>query len=98
MSSSIDTMVMHSRPFSVAASATSVTLIPALFNRKGAYISNDSTAIMYVLCAIGDASTTNFTVKLFGGDDMTLKPGDYSGIISAIWASATGSARVTEFT
>jgi hypothetical protein len=78
----------------VSGSASSVTLLVANVNRKGATIFNDSTASLYVKFG-STASTTSFTVRLFTNDYYEV-PAGYNGIITGIWASATGSARVTE--
>ena len=80
----------------VSGSATSVTLLASNANRLGATFYNDSTAILYLKCG-ATASTTSFTVKLFAEDFYEL-PANYTGIVDGIWASATGAARVTEFT
>jgi len=82
---------------SVAASASDVTILAANENRKGAAIYNDSSAVLYLLLASGTSSTTNHTVQVAGGWLYEV-PFGYTGVIKGIWASATGSARVTEFT
>jgi hypothetical protein len=81
---------------SVAGSASNVTLLAANANRLGASIYNDSTADLYVKCG-ATASTTSFTIKL-SQDDYWEVPNNYTGIIDGIWSSATGSARITEYT
>lgn len=86
----------------VGASATEVTVLAANLLRKGASIHNDSTAICYLKMGTG-ASTTSFTVKLQADDHYELPRWGlghdvYRGVITALWASATGSARVTEYT
>lgn len=80
----------------VAGSASSVTLIAANTSRKGATIQNDSTAILYVKFG-STASSTSYTV-LMQPQSYYEVPGGYTGIITGIWASATGNARVTELT
>lgn len=80
----------------VAGSATSVTLQASNANRLGWTVFNDSTAILYVKCG-ATASTTSFTVKMAAGAYWEL-PFRYTGVVDGIWASATGNARVTEFT
>lgn len=82
----------------VASSATDVTVLASNANRKGAYIYNDSTQVLYLLLSNAVSSTTVFTQKLAAGDAFSLSPGTYSGVIKGIWASANGFARVTEFT
>lgn len=82
----------------VAASATSVTVLAANANRLGAIIVNDSTASCYLKYG-STASTTSYTRLLPPGAEYEL-PGDviYTGIITGIWTSATGTARTTELT
>ena len=83
----------------VASSATVVTLIASNANRLGGTIYNDSTAILYVKLG-ATASLSDFTVALspltssIGGYFEV--PFAYTGIITGIWASATGNARVGE--
>jgi hypothetical protein len=59
---------------------------------------NDSTSILYLKFG-STASATSATVKLVADAYYEL-PDDpvYTGIITGIWVSATGSARVTEIT
>lgn len=80
----------------VSGSASSVTVLAANSARVGGSIYNDSSAIVYLKFG-ATASTTSFTVKL-AADTYYEIPGGYTGIIDGIWASATGSARVTELT
>lgn len=85
----------------VASSATSVTVLASNAARLGATVANDSTAILYVKFG-STASTTSFTVYMPGTGGGTPAyyevPANYTGIITGIWASATGSARVMELT
>jgi hypothetical protein len=83
----------------VAGSASSVTLQALNADRLGLIIVNDSAATLYVKFGAG-ASTTSYTVKL-GPDETYSLPTDgwrYTGIVTGIWDSATGSARITELT
>lgn len=80
----------------VASSATSVTILASSTSRLGATIYNDSTATLYLNLG-STASATDFTVKL-NQDDYYEAPFGYTNIIYGIWDSATGYARVTEFT
>jgi hypothetical protein len=82
---------------SVAASASDGTVLAANANRLSGTIYNDSAAVFYVLFANGTSSTTTFSVKLYT-DDYVVIPAGYTGVVKGIWSSATGSARVTEFT
>lgn len=81
---------------SVASSASDVTILAANTARYGATVFNDSTAILYLLVGAGTSSATVHTVQLQAGDYYEV-PYGYTGILKGIWASATGSARVTEF-
>lgn len=81
---------------SVAGNASSVTLLGANTSRKGMVIHNDSSAILYVAFA-ATATTSAFTYRLNPFD--TLEPKvNYTGLITGIWVSATGNARITELT
>lgn len=85
----------------VAASGTSVTLLSANAARIGAQVTNDSSALVYIKFGT-TASTTSYTVVLAGAASAPFSyyevPAGYTGRIDAIWASATGNARVTEIT
>lgn len=81
---------------SVSASASNVTILAANTGRKGAMVFNDSSAILYL--KLGSASSsTSFTVRMDGQGYYEV-PFGYTGIVTGTWASATGSARVTELT
>lgn len=81
-----------------AASATTVSILASNASRKGAIIQNDSSSAMYLAYA-ASASTTAYTVKVPAntGFEMPITP-VYTGAMSAIWDTATGSARITELT
>lgn len=80
----------------VSGAASSTTLIAANTARLGVQIFNDSTVNCYVKHG-SSASSTSFTVKMLPYDYYEL-PFGYTGIITGIWDSATGTARVTETT
>lgn len=82
---------------SVASSATDVTLLASNTSRQGAMIYNDSTAVLYVLLAAGTSSATNYSIQLAANAVLSIRPGEYSGIVKGLWAAANGNARVTEF-
>jgi hypothetical protein len=83
---------------SVAGSASSVTILAANANRLSYGVFNDSTAILYILNAAGTASTSVFSAQVFPNSYYEPPANvDYTGIVKGIWASATGSGRVTEF-
>lgn len=84
---------------SVAASATSVTILSASDARAGASVYNDttnSTNSLYLKMGT-TASATDFSVKLNAGGYFEV-PAGYNGRIDGIWVVAAGSARVTEYT
>jgi hypothetical protein len=83
---------------SVAASASDGTILASNASRKGAYIYNDSTVVLYILLSNAVSSATSMTRPLAAGEAMYILPGSYTGVIKGIWVSATGSARVTEWT
>lgn len=82
---------------SVASSATDVTCLASNAARKGATLYNDSTAVAYVLLTSGTSSATAHSVQMTAGAYYEV-PFSYTGAIKCIWASATGSMRVTELT
>jgi hypothetical protein len=80
---------------SVAASASSVTLLDANPSRKGVVVFNDSTSAVYVAYA-PTSSATSFTVKIAAAGFWEMPAPPYTDVLSAIWDAANGSARVTE--
>ena len=80
---------------SVASSASDGQILAANQGRKGCTIYNDSTAILYLGLSTEVTSATNYTVQL-AADAFYEVPYSYVGEIRGIWASANGSARVTE--
>lgn len=80
----------------VASSATNVTILASNTARTGATVYNDSTQILYLKFGT-TASTTSFTVKL-ASETYYEVPGGYTGVLDGLWASANGSARITELT
>lgn len=82
----------------VAASVTAVTLQALNTDRIHWSVFNDSTSPMYLKWGTG-ASTTSFTTKLPAAGYYELSREKYwAGAITAVWDTATGSARVTEAT
>jgi hypothetical protein len=79
----------------IAGNASSVTLQAANAARLAVVVVNDSTAILYVKYG-STASSTSFSFLLQPGE--TLREALYTGIVTGVWASATGNARVTELT
>lgn len=86
-------------PTSVASSAADGIILAANGGRLGATIYNESTAVLYLLLANAVSSATNYTVQVPASGYYELPTSFlYGGVIKGIWASANGSARVTEFT
>jgi hypothetical protein len=81
----------------VAGSGTNVTLLAANYARLGAYIYNNSSAILYVKCGATAVIADSFTFQLASETGVEI-PAGYCGQIDGIWASATGDAMVTQFT
>lgn len=81
---------------SVNASVTSVSVLASNTSRKGATIFNDSTSFGYFSLTT-TASLTSYTVKIAPSGYYEV-PFGYTGVISGIWVTATGAARVTELT
>jgi hypothetical protein len=85
-----------STPANVAASATAVTIFAANSNAvEGRTVRNDSTSDLYLKKGSG-ASTTDHFVKLDPGGYFEFPQPCYRGLVSGIWTSATGTARITE--
>lgn len=81
----------------VASSATTVVLVAANTNRKGLYIYNDSTAILYVAFA-GTASTSVYSFQLPAQGFYEMPAPIFVKTISGIWTAANGNAILTELT
>jgi hypothetical protein len=81
---------------SIAGAVASTQLLASNAARKGMYVFNDSTAVLYLAFA-GSASTTAYTVQIpsNGFFEMPVTP-VYTGAMYGIWSSATGNARITE--
>lgn len=81
---------------SVPAATANTALLAANPARKGAYITNNGSANMYL--AYGPtASLTAFTVKIAPGGFFELPTTPvWQGAVSAIWDAANGNAQVTE--
>lgn len=82
---------------SVAGAATSTQLLASNTSRKAGYFFNDSTAILYLAYATS-ASSTAYTVQIAANGFFEMPVPVYTGAIFGIWASAAGSARITEGT
>ena len=80
---------------SVAGSATSVQLLAANGNRKGALFVNDSTSDCYLKYGT-TASSSSYTVKIAAGAFYNMPTPTFTGIIECIWDSAAGNMVITE--
>ena len=84
---------------SVASSATSVTIQASNANRRGLSVFNNSTAQLYLYFSSSNATaTTACTVPVFANSLYEMPAPVYTGQITGIWASANGSAQVSELT
>lgn len=82
---------------SVNASASSVTVLAANTQRKGAYLFNDSTVNMYLDLTGGTATTSSYSIKIQPNQGYGLDLPILPNLLTAIWDSATGAVRVTEY-
>ena len=78
----------------VGASTSSVTIASANSGRNSLVVVNDSTAVLYLKYG-STASSSSYTYKLGPGDIFEMST-VYTGIVTGIWASVNGNARVTE--
>ena len=81
----------------VAAATASTTLLAANAARRNAIVYNDSTSDMYLKYGTA-ASSTSFTLYVPSLATVAIPGSEYAGIITGIWISAAGNARVTETT
>ncbi len=80
---------------SIAASnSVSQVLLSASNNRLFAAVYNDSSARLYLLLG-SPASTTSFTIRMDGQSYFEV-PIQYTGVVTGIWSSNAGDARMTE--
>lgn len=80
----------------VGTITANTTILAANTARRGASVFNDSTAVL-TLALGGTQSATVFAVKLASQQYFEV-PAGYNGAITGSWATATGSARVMEYT
>ncbi len=80
----------------INASASNISLLSSNSSRIGSTIFNKSTAILYVILG-STASTSSFTVQI-NPSGYYETPFGYTGVVSGIWSSATGTALITELT
>jgi hypothetical protein len=80
----------------VSSSATVVTILALNASRLGACVFNDSNKVLYLKFGSG-ASATSFTVRVPALGNYEV-PFGYTGVLTGLWDSVNGSARVTELT
>lgn len=80
---------------SITASTSSQLIFASSITRKGFILFNDSTANCYIAFA-ATSSNSAFTILLNSGMTYQNESIIYTGIMSVVWASATGFLRVTE--
>lgn len=82
---------------SVASSTTSVTLLAENSLRHSVHLFNDSTSALFVKYGTA-ASSTSFTHKVVAAGSVDIVYPAYVGLITGIWTSVDGAARITEVT
>lgn len=82
---------------SIAGANSDTTLLAVNTARVGATIYNESNAILYALLANAVASLNTYTIQIAPAGYYEV-PFGYRGTIRGIWASSTGTARITELT
>lgn len=82
---------------SVAGSTSQVTLLAANASRKGATIYNDSTLNALKISLGATVTGTSFTAVIASTGYYEV-PFGYTGIITGVFNTATGAARITELT
>lgn len=81
---------------SVAGTDSATTLLAARPARMHVVIHNDSTALLYIKYG-SDASATDHSYEVQADQHWEMPWGvRYTGILTGVWASATGNARITE--
>ncbi len=80
----------------VTSSATATALFAATGSSKRRIVFNDSSSAMYIAFS-GTASLTNFTVKVAAGGYYEFPIPVMAGSVSAIWDTANGFARTTQY-
>ena len=84
---------------SVASSASDGVLFAANGSAGGRTVFNESSAILYIAFGTLTASATNYTTQVAAGAYYEFPTAGrfYGGEVRAIWASANGFARCTEW-
>lgn len=82
---------------SVASSATSVTLLASNTNRRGVTIANDSTSVLRLSFSTPATAANAFVVVPADSFLVITQQLLVTSAIYGIWASANGTAQVTEY-
>jgi len=82
---------------SVASSATSVTILASNANRKGVSIANDSTQVLRLSFSTPATSANAFIVMAPNSFLLLDQQLIATNAIYGIWASANGTAQITEY-
>lgn len=80
----------------VASSTSSVALFASAGAAKNRLVYNDSSSAMYI-CFNGVASLTNFSVKVASQGYYEFPATCFGGAVTAIWDTANGFARTTQY-
>lgn len=80
---------------SVSSSASSVTIAAANPSRQGFSVANTSTAILYL--SFSTPATTANAFAVIAANSNYTSPFPVRGAIYGIWASANGTAQITEY-
>ena len=79
-----------------ASSATPITILPLNPSRQQYSIFNESTSVMYVMESnSGTVSASNYSFQVAPGAYYVTT--NWVGSVTALWATANGNARVTEY-
>ena len=82
--------------YAVLASITTVSVLNANTNRKGATVYNTAGTDVYI--KLGTAATTSVYTVLLNNDDYYELPSGWTGVVAGIAASNAGRINVTELT
>jgi hypothetical protein len=83
----------------IAVSVTAVLLAPSRESRRGTFVFNKSSQVLYIKFAEADVSATSFTLRVPANWWYEMPWGNvFTGKIYGVWAGAdaSGSAQVTE--
>lgn len=80
---------------SVDSSTSTVTLAAQNSNRRGLRVYNNSSAALYVKEGSG-CTNTDFDTIIPAATEWIMDKPIYIGIVTGVWASANGNAKVTE--